>query len=42
MSFVPVAPGKNQSYVPVRLYQAEQRQDGAGQLSGLYLLNRHS
>ncbi len=42
MSFVPVAPGKIQSYVPPRQQTLSGRteQGRAGQLSGLYLLNR--
>lgn len=42
MSFVPVAPGKNQSYVPPKQQTLSGRteQGRAGQLSGLYLFNK--
>lgn len=42
MSFVPVAPGKIQSYVPPKQQTLSGRTERgrAGQLSGLYLLNR--
>lgn len=42
MSFVPVAPGKIQSYVPPKQQSLSGRTERgrAGQLSGLYLLNR--